>query len=530
MRDSTSEEGTGVERIAHDSKAIALHRRINDTAVSYPDETGVGELFERRVAESPTSVAVIHRDRSVSYDELNRLANGVAARLSAAGVRPGAVVGVAIGRTPELVAALLGILKCGACYLPFDIDWPDARLRDLVAQTDCATVLTDNAEALAARLPELAVLPVDDTVVEENPRTAVDPDAIAYINFTSGSTGQPKGVPIRHRSIARLVFGARYARLDEHSRLLQLAPVTFDAATFELWGALLHGGACVLYPSRFPRFSELGRVIDTHGITVLFLTTALFNSIVDEAPEILDGVGTVLTGGEAHSLKHIDAALRRYGPDRIVSMYGPTECTTFALYHPVRERRMGETALPIGLPIQNTRAYLVGEHGLCGPGETGEILLAGPGLSPGYLGLPAGSGQFVDREIDGAVERLYRTGDRAYLRDDGVFVFQGRLDDQVKVNGYRVELGEISHHLDQHPAVRQNFVTVRETAGGDKALVAFVVSGEQPGTAEQIRDHLRARLPAFMVPAEIRFRDTLPLSATGKVDRRALLAELAERS
>ncbi|MEU3451271.1 amino acid adenylation domain-containing protein [Streptomyces thermolilacinus] len=515
--------------------AAELHRRINQgTAVPYPDDRGVKQLFEEVVRRVPDAVALVYRDRTVRYGELNRAANRLAHRLRADGVRPGAVVGVCADRSPGLVAALLAVLKCGAAYLPFDAAWPDARLRHLLAVARCEVLVTDLPDTMGERLPGVRVVPVDGgdpdadagTEAEADPDVVVGPDDIAYINFTSGSTGVPKGVPVRHRSIARLVFGARYARLDGDSTLLQLAPVTFDAATLEIWGALLHGGRCVLHPSRFVRLSELGAVLREHRVTVLFLTTALFNTVVDEAPGVLDGVPTVLTGGEAHSLPHMARALSRYGPGRVVHVYGPTECTTFSTYHPVRELPADGAPLPIGLPVQNTEAYVVGEDGrLCGPGEPGELLIGGPGLSPGYLSRPdATRERFTRLEAGGRVRRLYRTGDLVHAREDGALVFRGRADGQVKVDGHRVEPGEVAHHLNGHPLVRRCHVAAAPTATGGRRLVAFVVP-TRPGacTAALLREYLRARLPAYLVPSDIRFLDALPLSPHGKVDARALL-------
>ena len=281
----------------------------------------------------------------------------------------------------------------------------------------------------------------------------------------------------------------------------------------------------MLYPSPRLRFSELRQVLQRRQVTVLFLTTALFNAIVDEAPQTLDSVGRILTGGETHSLTRISQALRRYGPDRLTNVYGPTECTTFATYYPIRALSAGETALPIGRPIQNTRVYVVNDNRLCAPGEIGELLLAGPGLSPGYLNLPEVTRKhFVEYEIDGICETLYCTGDRVFINDHGDLVFLGRLDDQVKISGYRIELGEISHHLDQHSDIRQHFVTVIETPDGGKSLVAFIVPANDRCAPAAIAEYLRARLPGYMVPSEIQLRDSFPLSSTGKVNRRALLS------
>lgn len=517
-----------MHRPAADEDALRLHRRLNRTDADYPADRSVKDLFERCAAARPDAVAVVQGERTLTYRELNRRANALASVLLDAGLGPGEVAAVCVDRSPELITALLAVVKCGAGYLPVDREWPDARLTVLFEQAGCRLLITDRAPALRQRFPDRRTVPVGDLPDHDaaDPDLRVPSSAIAYINFTSGSTGTPKGVPIRHRSIVRLLFGARYARLDEHTTLLHMAPVTFDAATFEIWGALLHGGTCVLYPPGFVRLSVLGRVLRAHPVSVLFLTTALFNIVVDEAPETLAAVGTILTGGEAHSLRHVRRALELYGPDRLVSVYGPTECTTFATFHPVRDVPPEETTLPIGRPIQNTRAYVVADGRLCGAGETGEVLLGGPGLSPGYLGLPEVTGErFGLYDIGGRVERLYRTGDRAYLRADGELVFQGRTDSQVKINGHRVELSEVAHHLNRHPGVRQSYLTVDEGPAGEKALLAFVVPGDASCDREAVRAFLRTSLPGYMVPSGVYLCDALPLSATGKVDRAALLAE-----
>jgi D-alanine--poly(phosphoribitol) ligase subunit 1 len=505
--------------------ATAVHRLLNRTAVDYPRDSSVPALFAASARRWPSAHAVVQGDRVLSYRQLDRLSNGLAAELTDRGVTPGSAVGVCLARSPGLIVTLLAVLKCGGSYLPFDAGWPDERLHRLFADAGCRWVLCDRAPALRGRLHQQTILPVNSDELAERdtgPAIAVTADAIAYINFTSGSTGRPKGVPIRHRSIARLVFGAGYTRLDETSRLLQLAPVTFDAATFEIWGALLHGGTCVLYPDGLVRLSQLARVLRTQRITACFLTTALFNTVVDEAPGALADLRTILTGGEIASIRHMAGALRMYGPGRLVHVYGPTESTTFATYHPVDELAPDATTLPIGRPIGNTRLYIVDGGTLCAPGQRGEICLAGDGLAPGYLGMPELTAErFVERVIDGEAELLYRTGDYGHALPDGDIVFQGREDDQVKVRGFRIELGEIAHHLSGHPAVRQSYVTV-DAHAGEKAVLAFVVA-DGPCTPGSLREHLRARLPGYMVPERIHLCEALPLTATGKIDRHALV-------
>lgn len=516
-----------MKRLMAGPKARAVHALANaDTSVPFPSDSSMKELFEHRAGQGGGVTALVHGDRRMTYAQLNASANRLADHLVRQGCRRGDVIGVCVRRSCELVVALLAIVKCGAVYLPFDPSWPDERLLMMFDIAGCDRVITDQPEVLTPRLPRCQVVEASssDGDGSANPAVAVLPTDIAYINFTSGSTGRPKGVPIQHRSVVRLVHDARYARLDERTTTLFLAPVTFDAATFEIWGALLNGGTCVVYPGGFVRLSELRRVVRQHAVSTVFLTTALFNTMVDEDIDALGSVDTILTGGEAHSLPHVEKALAHYGAGRIVSVYGPTECTTFATYYPLTGPQPEDRPLPIGRPIQNTRVHVVRDDRLCEPGETGEVCLSGPGLSPGYAGMPeATARRFVDHVVDGVAERLYHTGDLAYFESDGVLVFQGRDDDQVKINGHRIELGEVRHVLAGHPDVRQAFVTVHVTGTGERMLMAFVVSD---GTTEVLRDHLAHRLPPYMIPAVIEIRESLPLSTHGKVDREALLSSL----
>lgn len=516
-----------MKRLTAGPRARAAHALANvDTSVPYPSDSSVKELFEQRAGQAGAAVALVHGDRRMTYAELNASANQLADHLLRQGVQPGDVVGVCVRRSCELVVALLAIVKCGAVYLPFDLLWPDERLLMMSDIAGCSVVVTDEPEVLTPRLPRWRIVEASSSDGDgaANPGITVLPTDIAYINFTSGSTGRPKGVPIQHRSVVRLIHDARYTRLDERAVTLSLAPVTFDAATFEIWGALLNGGTCVLYPGGFVRLSELRRVVREHAVSTVFLTTALFNAMVDEDVDTLGCVDTILTGGETHSMPHIEKALAHYGPGRLVSVYGPTECTTFATYYPLTGPQPADRPLPIGRPIQNTRAHVVRDGRLCEPGETGELCLSGPGLSPGYTGMPEATAErFVDYVVDGVPERLYHTGDLVYLETDGVLVFQGRNDDQVKINGHRIELGEVRHVLAGHPDVRQAFVTVHVAGTGERMLMAFVVSD---GTTETLREHLAHRLPPYMIPAVIEIRESLPLSTHGKVDRQALLSSL----
>jgi D-alanine--poly(phosphoribitol) ligase subunit 1 len=519
-----------MQSLTYSDAAFAIHREINQTSRPYPRESTVPERFELWARRRPDAPAVVQGNRELSYRQLNRFANGLAANLQEEGIEPGTAVGVCVARSPEMLMALVGILKCGGTYVPLDPDWPDERLRAVVADAGCRWLITDQPLALAQRFDGAGchVLSIDEltlVVRDANPTCPARAESIACINFTSGSTGRPKGVPIRHRGINRLVHNASYGPLDEHSRVLQLTPVTFDIATWEIWGALLNGGTSVMHPAEFVRLSRLHHTIRTGRVNILLLTTALFNSVVDEASEALETVETITTGGEAHSLRHMAKAVRTYGPGRVVHLYGPTECTCIATFYPVDEPPQADKPLPIGRPIQNTRVYLLTDdtRGLCEPGETGEICLAGDGLAAGYLGLPDLTRKtFIHRDIAGVQERLYRTGDQGHLLLNGDIVFDGRQDDQVKVNSFRIELGDITHHLNHHPTVKQSYVTVRDDRG-DKSLVAFVVPTDPSATPEGLRDHLATKLPRYMIPAQIHLCDVFPLTPNGKIDGHALL-------
>ncbi|WP_426374245.1 amino acid adenylation domain-containing protein [Rhodococcoides fascians] len=512
--------------------ALSLHAYVNDTDAPYLDDCTIADVFDAQVTATPDAIAVVHRETVLTYRALHERAEQMCAHMRTQGIQPGEVVAVDVARTPDLITALLAVIKSGGTYLPLDNSWPDNRIESVIGLAQCSAAISDHPDMLSARFRQLRVVSTEAPKLDESDggrrRTGAQADSVAYICFTSGSTGTPKGVPIQHRSVMRLVQNARYARLGQGSVLLHLAPVVFDAATFEIWGALLTGGTCVLYPSKFVRLMELRRVLADNSITTLFLTTALFNLAIDEDPAIFSGLDTILTGGEAHSLKHMDMALQALGPDKIVSVYGPTEATTFATYYPVRRIESGTTGLPIGRPLQNTRVYLLRNNRLCGIGESGTLHLAGPGLSPGYLTDPraAPDDAFFEANIDGRPERLYRTGDRAYFLDTGDLVFLGRDDDQVKINGHRIEIGEVTHHLDLFDSVKHCFVTVDDTAP-DRRLVAFIVPHTAECTPDWIKSQLHAELPPYMVPSAVRLCDDFPLTPTGKIDRRTLLQTMS---
>jgi acyl-coenzyme A synthetase/AMP-(fatty) acid ligase/acyl carrier protein len=345
------------------------------------------------------------------------------------------------------------------------------------------------------------------------------------VTYTSGSTGSPKGVAVPHRAVVRLVRGNDYARMGPDEVFLQLAPVSFDASTFEIWGALLSGARLAVAPSHALSLAEVGRAVREHQVTTLWLTAGLFNQMVDDRLDDLRGVRQLLAGGDVLSVRHVRRVLDELPACRLINGYGPTEATTFSCcYTAPRPLPEACESLPIGGPIANTRAYVLDRHLSPVPvGVPGELYIGGDGLARGYLGRPGLTAErFVpDPFAAEPGSRLYRTGDRVRWLPEGVLEFHGRLDEQVKIRGFRIEPGEIEAALAGHPAVREAAVLAQPGRHGDKHLVAYFV-GSAPVT--ELRRHLEGRLPGYMVPAAYVALDALPLTASGKLDRAALPA------
>jgi aspartate racemase len=509
---------------------------FNDTAVDYPRDKCVHQLFEEQVERTPDAVAVIFEDQQLTYRELNERANQLAHHLIALGVGPETLVGLCLERSAELVVGILGILKAGGAYVPLDADYPPQRLEFMLRDSGLKFLVTQRQ--LVGRLPEtdctMICLADEDPsfqkLARSNPPTHVNAENLAYVMYTSGSTGIPKGVGIQHRAILRLVIGSNYANFGPDRVFLHLATPSFDASTFELWGALLHGGKLVVAPNGFPDFRQLEELIQRNRVTTLWLTSTLFNQLINLRPQALLGVQEILTGGEALSVPHIAKAQKILGhQSQLVNGYGPTEGTTFATCFRIPLGVEPEqTSIPIGRPIANTQVYVLDAQRQIVPlGVPGELYIGGDGLSRGYLNRPELTAEkFVQNTFsDKADAKLYRTGDLVRWRTDGNLEFLSRLDAQVKLRGFRIELGEIETVLNEYPDVAQCVVTLREDRPDDKRLVAYYVpaSGTRLNTS-QLKSHLRDRLPDYMLPSAFVEIEKLPLTSSGKIDRRGLPA------
>ncbi|MDE2247007.1 MAG: amino acid adenylation domain-containing protein [Xanthomonadaceae bacterium] len=504
----------------------------NHTGVPRDRADTVASVFGKVAAAHPQATAVVDAGGSLSYAQLDRQAGRLAARLREAGVAPGDVVGVMLERSAVALVAILGVLKAGAAYLPLDRAHPPERLAFALADAGAGVVVLDPSSAVpplpssVRRMAAVAEGGAERSTAEAVAAAAIDGDALAYVMYTSGSTGTPKGVAIRHRSIIRLVCGVDYVTLGADTRMLHAAPLGFDASTLELWGALLNGGCVVVHDEPIPTAAGLARSIADHGVTTAWLTASLFNAVVDEDPRQLAGLRELLTGGEALSVAHVRRALAALPQTTIINGYGPTECTTFACtYRIPRQLPEGARAVPIGRPIANTQAYVLNSSRQPVPiGVIGELYVGGAGVARGYLGRPELSAERFVADPFAAGERMYRTGDLVRWLPDGTLDFVGRGDNQVKLRGYRIETGEVEAVLARHPGVRACAVVLRDDPPLGKRLVAYVVAADAGATAPQLRAHLAASLPEFMVPTAYVPLDALPITANGKLDRRALPA------
>ncbi|QAT84065.1 tyrocidine synthase [Corallococcus coralloides] len=503
----------------------------NDTAAPSPMDVPVHVHFSQQAQRTPHAVALVLGDDSLTYGQLDARANQLAHHLRSLGITPGARVGLAIERSFEMVTALLAILKAGAAFVPVDRNAPVERIAMLLEDADVGVVLTH--QPFASKLPTsgtrvwldaqqdvLAALPT------HAPDVPVEGESLAYVMFTSGSTGRPKGVSVPHRGITRLVLGSTFMRFGPDEVWLQIAPIAFDASTLELWGALLHGAKLVLTPPHALSLEELAEQLRRHRVTVLWLTTALFEQMALHHGEALAEVRQVLTGGDVMPWSRLRDHLPRLTEGAtLIHAYGPTENTTFSTTLPLHRGSVVDGPVSIGRPIPNSTAYVFDANLQPVPvGVAGEVYVGGPGLAWGYLHRPDLTAErFVPHPFASTPgERLYRTGDKARWREDGTLDFLGRVDFQVKVRGFRIELGEIEAALRAFPGVNEAVVVARGS-DADKRLIGYLSAHEGHALdVEALRVHLRQRLPEYMVPASLLVLEALPLNANGKVDRKAL--------
>ena len=512
-------------------------REWNDTAAGEQDARPLHELVAEQAVRTPEAVAVAHGTRHTSYRDLTERAAGIATALEACGVLAGDRVAIVLERSADLIAAELAVLTLGAAYVPIDPVFPQQRQAFLIEDSGARVVLARPGAAV----PTVAAVPRVD--LADEPGTApvshgadlaraprVSDAADAYVMYTSGSSGRPKGVAATHRGVRRLLRDNRYADFRAGDRIAFAANPAFDASTMEVWAALANGACAVvvdqadlLDPVRF------ARVLREQGITALFLTTSLFHRYAEPVGQALAGLRHLLVGGDVMDPRILRRFLADHRPEHFVHVYGPTETTTFALAHELTDLAADAVRVPIGRPIAGTTVHILDRWMRPQPiGVVGELYIGGQGVAREYVNRPELTAErFVQDPFAADGSRLYRTGDLGRRLLDGTIEFLGRDDLQVKIRGFRIEPGEIETALAEHPAIAECVVATRstpETISDDKRLVAYyvVASDAATPTAAALRAHLATRLPEYMVPTAYVRLDALPLNPNGKVDRPAL--------
>jgi amino acid adenylation domain-containing protein len=511
----------------------------------YPRDKLIHELFEAQAADNPDATALLCQDgRSMTYDALNRRANRLAHHLIGLGIGPDERVAICVERSFDLVVGLLGILKAGAAYVPLDPSFPAERLTYMLDDTASRLLITESGQLTSLPVQGRQVLCLDSDAQllerqpESNPGRRAQADNLAYCMYTSGSSGQPKGVLVEHRNVVHLVINNPFAVIISADCLAHCANPAFDASTWEVWGALLNGARVLLIPQNVVlQPQEFCRALQDGKVTAMWLTVALLNQYADALAPVLSNLNYLLFGGEQSDLGVIKRIVRQSPPRHLINGYGPTETTTFAATYDVMALEADAQRVPIGRAINHATVYVLDRRlQPVALGVTGEIYIGGAGVARGYLNRPELSAvSFVDDPFcAGTVPgRMYKTGDLGRWLTDGNIEYMGRNDSQVKIRGFRIELGEIEAHLLACTGVREALVVVREDQPGNKRLVAYLLVGNRLAAdglaadapqlgAAALREQLAGVLPAYMAPSAFVILDAYPLTPNGKVDRKAL--------
>ncbi|NET12210.1 MAG: amino acid adenylation domain-containing protein, partial [Okeania sp. SIO1H6] len=508
---------------------------FNQTQESYPQDKCIHQLFEEQVQKTPDAVAVVFEKQQLTYQQLNTKANQLAHYLQSLGVKPETLVGICINRSPEMIVGLLGILKAGGAYVPIDPSYPTERLAYMLQDAAMPVLLT--SESVLPSLPEHSaqVICLDtnwDTIANqsiENPVIEVTPDNLAYVIYTSGSTGKPKGTMIIHRGVVNyLSWCTKAYQVKEGNGVPVNSSIGFDATVTAFFSPLLTGKEMILLPedNEIEALKEL--LCSQRNLSLVKLTPAhlqILNTLIP--PEkASEQTRAFIIGGEALPATTVSFWSNNAPQTKLINEYGPTETVVGCCVYQVKPEDSLKEVIPIGCPIANTQLYILDQHQQPVPlGVPGELHIGGAGLARGYLNRPElTAAKFIPNPFDNNNSKLYKTGDLARYLSDGTIEYLGRIDNQIKIRGFRIELGEIESVLSSHPQVQQTVVVCREDTPENKQLVAYIVGVEGTQEITELRSYLVSKLPEYMVPSAFVFLDVLPLTANGKVDRKALPA------
>lgn len=516
-------------KLLSEEEAASQIQQFNPGRTPYPKDKTIVQLFEEQAANTPDHTALQYEGESLTYRELNERANRLARGILSLGAGEGRTAAVLCERSMDMIVSILAVLKSGSAYVPIDPEHPIQRMQHFFRDSGAKVLLTQRKlKALAeeAEFKGVIVLADEEESYHADARNLalpLDSEAMANLTYTSGTTGTPKGNIVTHANILRTVKETNYLSITEQDTILGLSNYVFDAFMFDMFGSLLNGAKLVLIPKETVLdMARLSRVIERENISILMITTALFHLLVDLNPACLSTLRKIMFGGERASVEHVRKALQTVGKGKLLHMYGPSESTVFATYHPVDELEEHTLSVPIGKPVSNTEVYILDRTGNVQPaGIAGELCVSGEGLVKGYYNRPELTEEkFVPHPFTSG-ERMYKTGDLARWLPNGDIEFIGRIDHQVKIRGQRIELGEIEHQLQTHDRVQESVVLAVDQGAGDKLLCAYYV-GEGDISSQEMREHAAKDLPAYMVPAVFIQMDELPLTGNGKIDRRAL--------
>ncbi|MGJ0162479.1 amino acid adenylation domain-containing protein [Bacillus subtilis] len=516
-------------KLLSEEEAASQIQQFNPGRTPYPKDKTIVQLFEEQAANTPDHTALQYEGESLTYRELNERANRLARGILSLGAGEGRTAAVLCERSMDMIVSILAVLKSGSAYVPIDPEHPIQRMQHFFRDSGAKVLLTQRKlKALAeeAEFKGVIVLADEEESYHADARNLalpLDSAAMANLTYTSGTTGTPKGNIVTHANILRTVKETNYLSITEQDTILGLSNYVFDAFMFDMFGSLLNGAKLVLIPKETVLdMARLSRVIERENISILMITTALFHLLVDLNPACLSTLRKIMFGGERASVEHVRKALQTVGKGKLLHMYGPSESTVFATYHPVDELEEHTLSVPIGKPVSNTEVYILDSTGHVQPaGIAGELCVSGEGLVKGYYNRPELTEEkFVPHPFTSG-ERMYKTGDLARWLPNGDIEFIGRIDHQVKIRGQRIELGEIEHQLQTHDRVQESVVLAVDQGAGDKLLCAYYV-GDGDISSQEMREHAAKDLPAYMVPAVFIQMDELPLTGNGKIDRRAL--------
>ncbi|MFN2746574.1 amino acid adenylation domain-containing protein [Bacillus sp. z60-18] len=510
---------------------------FNPGQSAYPHGQTIVQQFEEQAAKSGERPALQFEGAVLTYRELNEKANQLARRLRERGVQTGTTAAILTARSSEMVVGILAVLKAGAAYVPVDPDHPEQRIHHFFRDSGAAVLLTQTALRPLAEAADFAgeMFFLDEAHLYQgesaNLNVPISPEALANLTYTSGTTGTPKGNMVTHRNILRTVKNPNYLEIVDTDIVLSISNYVFDAFMFDMFGSLLNGAKLVVAPKEtILDMGRLAAMLENEKVSVLMITTALFNMLVDMRPDSMKTLRRVLFGGERASVDHVRRALKTVGKGRLLHMYGPSESSVFTTYHPVNDVSADAQSIPIGKPVSNTEVLILDPAGKVQPaGVAGELCVGGDGLVRGYFNRPELTAEKFTAHPFQKDRNIYRTGDMARWLADGSLEFIGRMDHQVKIRGQRIELGEIEHQLLTHDMIQEAAVLAVAADSGDQMICAYIVADRQLSSRE-LREHAAAGLPGYMVPSVFIQLEELPLTGNGKVDRRALPAPDAAQS